>query len=375
MSSMYLHIPFCRQACRYCDFYFMVSLQYREELVNALILEMEQRAESGIALTSLYLGGGTPSVLELPMLERIIHTIGKRYHLHPDAEITLEANPDDLSENYLRGLRALGFNRLSIGIQSFHDRDLELMRRSHNASQARGSIERAIKAGFANLTLDLIYGIPGQEERSWKMNLETATSFPIQHLSAYHLTFEPGTVFHHWLKKRRIREVDEAESQERYGLLRAHMEEEGFEHYEISNFARPGFRSRHNSSYWEGTPYMGAGPAAHSYTGTHRRWNIASVKKYIKAVSGGESYFEQEQLTRQMRFNELLIISLRRSGGLSLETLDQEFPGDWSGDLLQKAESYLDAGIMEFKGKQLSISPDHWLTSDAILERLIRVDD
>ncbi len=280
MRGIYIHIPFCRQACRYCDFFFTVSLQYQDEFTNRLVDEIKIQGSKHPknSLDTLYLGGGTPSLLSRKNMDQIMESVHASFTFHKDAEITMECNPDDLDSSLLDFLIATGFNRLSIGVQSFHDKDLQLMRRSHNAKQAEQSIQKAALAGFKNMTIDLIYGIPGQSIRAWEENLSRATAMPISHLSAYHLTFEPGTVFEHWRKNGKLVQVHEEQSLKQYHLLREMLISEDFDHYEISNFARDKKISEHNMIYWSGEPYLGVGPSAHSFDGSSRRWNIASLK-------------------------------------------------------------------------------------------------
>jgi oxygen-independent coproporphyrinogen-3 oxidase len=254
MAGLYIHIPFCRQACRYCDFFFTVSLKYRDEYIEALLIELHHRRNEleGETIETIYLGGGTPSVLTSKHLSEIMNSITKYYSVSSDPELSIEANPDDLSGEYLEMLREKGFNRLSIGVQSFREEDLQLMRRSHSAKQSSECMFTAYEKGFHNINMDLIYGLPDLTLEQWEKNLQKALKQPIQHISAYHLTYEPGTVFHHWKKKGKITEAPEKISLEQYEKLRELTGLQGFEHYEISNFAKEGFRSKHNTTYWKG---------------------------------------------------------------------------------------------------------------------------
>ena len=373
MAGIYIHVPFCRQACRYCDFYFMVSLQYRDGYVEALLKELNLRAGDlqETPVTTVYLGGGTPSVLSRDHISRIMQQINQLYPVDPSAEITIEANPDDLDEVHLEMLKENGFNRLSIGVQSFHQHHLELMRRSHDAEQAVSSIWRAAGKGYDNINMDLIYGLPGLATSEWQEDVLKTMELPVQHISAYHLTYEPHTVFSHWKKKGRIRELPEEKSLEQYQLLRQITASNGFEHYEISNFAKQGFRSRHNSSYWSGKPYAGFGPSAHSFNGRERRWNIANLKKYINGISSGEPVFEQETLTNEDRYHDYLITTLRTKEGANLQYVQKEFGEKILDHLSREAVLFLRSGEIERAGDVIRMTPEGWLRSDLILQSLM----
>lgn len=372
MRGIYIHIPFCRQACRYCDFFFSVSLKYVDEYVESLKKEIELRAgeKPGSEMETLYLGGGTPSVLSEIHLEKILNTIHTHFTFVENAEWTIECNPDDLSPAYLEQLRNKGFNRISIGIQSFIEKDLELMRRSHNALQAEQSVKDAAAAGFENITMDLIYGVPNQSLREWEQNIKKALALPISHISAYHLTFEPGTVFDHWRKKGRLLPVLEEESVNQFQVLRSLLLERGFDHYEISNFALNGNRSAHNMLYWSGLPYLGLGPSAHSYDGTDRSWNIASLKKYMEGTSTGSGFSETEELSDREKYHDYLITSLRTRWGADPEYISQQFGGDIFRHFEGKTKSFLEKGTLWTTEGHVAIQPDHWLLTDHILREL-----
>ncbi|MEX0988417.1 MAG: radical SAM family heme chaperone HemW [Bacteroidales bacterium] len=373
MGGMYIHVPFCRQACRYCDFYFTVSLKYRDSYVASLLTELIRRKDSRDTgeIDTIYLGGGTPSVLTEEQLEMIMGTIRKHYRVRKDAEITIEANPDDLKEDYPGMLRRSGFNRLSIGVQSFQEKDLELMRRSHTAEQAVKCMELAHSKGFENISMDLIYGVPGLTLGEWEENVRITMKQPIGHISAYHLTYEPGTVFHHWKKKGRLKELPEQTSIEQYRLLREITAENGFEHYEISNFAKKGFRSKHNSTYWSGVNYLGFGPSAHSYNGTERRWNIASLKGYIEKVNGGGIYYESEQLTSTEKYHDYLITSLRTVSGADTDHIESVFGIEILNDLLGKVQKFMGSNDLLMQEGILKMTPEGWLKSDMIIGELM----
>jgi oxygen-independent coproporphyrinogen-3 oxidase len=372
MTGLYIHIPFCKQACRYCDFYFTVTVRHMDELVECLVREMEQRKYEieGEVLNSLYLGGGTPSLLGPRHLEKILSAVHRLFPFTEDPEITLECNPDDLNRETLDFLYLSGINRLSIGVQSFHPKELQLMRRSHSSDQAYQSILEAAEAGFDNITIDLIYGIPGQTMKEWASNLKRAISTPIAHLAAYHLTFEPGTVFEHWRKKGKIHQVSEETSIEQFKLLRKMTAAAGMEHYEISNFAREKKYSLHNLLYWSGEPYMGVGPSAHSYDGSIRRWNIASLKKYVERIKLGQPFSESERLTPRERYHDTLITSLRTSRGLDPAMLEQRCGPSIRQFFDQKAASFLEEGILVQTGNNVVIHPEHWLIADHVFREL-----
>jgi oxygen-independent coproporphyrinogen-3 oxidase len=372
MEGIYLHIPFCRQACRYCDFYFTVSLHHQDAFTDRLLKEMKARKDflSGDALGSFYLGGGTPSILSEKNLERIVETARELFTFTSDAEWTLEANPDDLGRDRLSSWSSLGFNRLSLGIQSFRKEELQLMRRSHTASQALAAVEVASACGFGNLSVDLIYGIPGQGEEHWALNLDRALGLPIAHLSAYHLSFEPGTVFEHWRKKGRITPVKEESSLAMYALLRKRSQEAGFEHYEISNFAREGKRSRHNQLYWSGRTYLGLGPSAHSYNGRFRSWNPASLKQYIEQVDRGSFGGEGEEPDLLEAYHDYLITALRTSAGGELSHIRMVFGDAFARDFEKKADRFVARKTMYREGRRFGIDPAQWIVADHILREL-----
>lgn len=376
MAGFYVHIPFCRQACRYCDFYFTVSLKHKKELVEALIKEIKNKNNhfENHLFKTLYFGGGTPSVLNENDIHRIISEIKTHYNFDANAEITLEANPDDLSPSYLKGLKKQGVNRLSIGIQSFHNKDLELMRRSHNSEQALSSIKNAQDIGIDNINIDLIYGTPGMTLGEWQENLEKAISLNIPHISAYHLTYEAGTVFDHWRKKKKIIPIDEELSLDQLKHLIKRTEEEGFIHYEISNFAKEGFLSQHNQNYWKGIPYIGIGPAAHSYDGISRYWNISSLKKYIdESQKDSFKYSEYESLSLNDRYNEYIMISLRTMWGLEMDKIEQSFGKDYVKYTESTAKPLIEKNLLKKSGQNISISKQGIFLADQIIREFIRI--
>lgn len=308
--------------------------------------------------------------MERQQLELILDTLDRFYTFHPGAEKTLECNPDDLSPAYLDFLYEKDFNRLSIGIQSFHERDLELMRRSHDSKQAREAVKKARQAGFENISIDLIYGIPGQSTGEWLENLDRAIELEPDHISAYHLSFETGTVFDHWKQKGRIVPVPEEKSLELYRLLKTKMREAGYEHYEISNFGKTGRFSRHNQIYWSGENYLGFGPSAHSYDGSRRSWNLATLKKYIEGEGDVKAISESEELTIREQYHDYLITSFRTSRGIDPEEIEQRFGEVYRSDFQKKAEKYLKDGELQEHEKGIRINPDQWLISDYVIRNL-----
>jgi len=370
--GIYIHIPFCRQACRYCDFFFSVSLHYADEFVDRLVqeIELKGRSHTGDPMNTLYLGGGTPSLLSRKNLNKILESVHRHFTFRQDAEVTIECNPDDLDALFTDYLITSGFNRLSIGIQSFQEKDLLLMRRSHGAEQGVQSIEYAASAGFENITIDLIYGLPDQSDREWQENLSKAIALPISHLSAYHLTFEPGTVFEHWRKKGRIIPVHEEKSLHQFKVLREQMILAGFDHYEISNFALQGKMSEHNLIYWSGLPYLGIGPSAHSFEGSKRKWNIASLKKYMEGISLGKDISEYEHLSPQESYHDYLITSLRTKWGVDPVHIEHHFGNQFRKKFELNSKKFLKQGTMWKPEENIAIHPDHWLITDHILREL-----
>jgi oxygen-independent coproporphyrinogen-3 oxidase len=343
-----------------------------DELVDRIVDELEIKGKLyiGEMLDTLYLGGGTPSLLHPRHLEKILNAIHRLFSFRDAPEITIECNPDDLYTEYLSFLWKSGFNRLSVGIQSFQEAELKLMRRSHSVIQASRSVREAARAGFKNITIDLIYGVPGQTTEKWESNVKKALSLPVTHIAAYHLTYEPGTVFDHWRKKGRITPVPEDMSIEQYRILRQLTEENGYDHYEISNFARKGRYSEHNMIYWSGNPYLGIGPSAHSFDGKNRSWNISSLKKYMELIQQGDPFAESEQLTKTDQYHETLITALRTRQGIDPDYLEKQFGTETLQHFLQKTASFLESGMMVHNGPRISIHPDHWFISDYILREL-----
>ncbi len=326
MAGIYIHIPFCRKACHYCNFHFSVSSKQLDEMIQSICIEAGLRRNYiNENITTIYFGGGTPSLLTAESLQKIIHKVADLFKIDTDAEITLEANPDDINTEKLYAWKAAGINRLSIGIQSFFNEDLQWMNRAHNAAQALQSAELAKAAGFSNITIDLIYGTPTLTDEQWQQNFETAVRLNIPHLSCYALTVEPKTVLEKMIAQHTIENVDADKQSRHFELLMQWAAEARYEHYEISNFAKPGFRSKHNSSYWQGKEYLGLGPSAHSFNGSSRQWNIANNALYIKSIQQNIVPFEIEYLTPAQQLNEYIMTSLRTMEGLSLENVTDKW--------------------------------------------------
>ena len=363
MAGIYIHIPFCKQACHYCNFHFATSLFYKNDLIAALLKEIALQKDylGGEPVETIYVGGGTPSLLNIEDLLLIIEKIKRVFVVKAEAEITLEANPDDMTEEKLTGWKEAGINRLSIGIQSFFDEDLTWMNRAHNAQQAIGNLQLAIKQ-FNNITIDLIYGTPQLTNEKWKQNVETAISLTIPHLSCYALTVEPKTPLDKMIRQHQTENINPEKQSEQFLLLMKWMEEAGYEHYEISNFARPGWRSRHNSSYWQGTNYLGIGPSAHSFNGAERKWNLSNNSIYIESINRGIVPSEKEILTVVQQLNEYIMTSLRTMEGLKLEGLDKV-----TGDKLKVASrKFIDSGLMKSESNSLVLTKEGKLLADGI---------
>ncbi len=368
MAGIYLHIPFCRQKCHYCNFFSVASKRNRSDLVAAIIREMELRRDylNQQQINTIYFGGGTPSLLTEDELKKIQEALEKFFVLAPDPEITFEANPDDLNPALLKMLKSTFVNRLSMGVQSFYDEDLSYLNRVHNGEQALRAIRQARDAGFDMLTIDLIYGIPGMTDERWLKNLQTFFQTGIQHLSAYALTVEPRTALAHLIRKGRMEAVDEVQSSRHFEILLSETEKQGFVHYEISNFARPGHYSRHNSLYWLGGHYLGLGPSAHSYNGVSRQWNVSNLTGYIRDAATAASVEETETLTIEQRYNEYVMTSLRTSWGCDATHISHVFGEAFSDYLFQSAGKHLDAQLMRREGTRLFLTNRGKLFADGI---------
>ena len=373
MAGIYIHIPYCRKLCSYCDFYHVMSTGDSGECIEAMDIEMDLRKDylSGENISTIYIGGGTPSLLTVRETEGLLNSIMRLFHVESDCEITVEMNPDDIEAQYLSEIRQLGINRLSIGIQSWRDADLKLLNRRHDSAKASRALKDAISAGFENVTIDLIYGIPGMTRKEWAENLDYSFSFDIKHLSAYHLTFEKGTMLWKMREKQAINEIDEDESAALFNILIEKAENAGFIHYEISNFGKPGYFSRHNSNYWKQVNYLGIGPSAHSFNGYSRQWNVSSVKEYIKSVNSGRTFYEREELDTRSRFNEYIMTSLRTMWGIDLEYVEKAFDKESYDYLVNLSGKFKNYGLMKSEGHFLILTNQGKMISDNIISEFM----
>ena len=373
MAGIYIHIPFCKKLCFYCDFYHVITPEDKSVLIESLIAEASMRKDylGSEPATTIYIGGGTPSVLSVKELDIILNQINKQFRVEENSELTIELNPDDVNPAYLDGLRKLGINRISLGIQSWRDSDLKMLNRRHDSAQAARALKEIFNAGFENVTIDLIYGIPGMSAREWASNLDLSFSFDIKHLSAYHLTIEKGTVFGKMLRKGLITEIEEEESASLFNILIEKAETAGFIHYEISNFGKPGYFSCHNSNYWKQVNYIGLGPSAHSFNGFSRQWNISNLKGYIKAVNSGEPYSEREELDAKARFNEYIMTSLRTMWGIDLDYIEKTFEKEGYDYVVNLSAKFRDYGLMKQDKKNLVLTNQGKMISDNIISEFM----
>jgi oxygen-independent coproporphyrinogen-3 oxidase len=347
MSGIYIHIPFCKQACHYCDFHFSTSLKKKKEMVSALTNEIVLRKNEfqNEMVETIYFGGGTPSILEVSDIKALIDSIYANYNVVDNPEITVEANPDDLSEDRIKNLHHIKVNRLSIGIQSFFVEDLKVMNRAHNVEEAKRCLAIASQY-FDNITIDLIYGMPNMSNEKWLQNIETALSYQIPHISSYALTVEPKTALHSFIQKGIIPPLNDEVAQEHFHLLVDKLEEQGFIHYELSNFGKDNYFSKNNSSYWLGKKYLGIGPSAHSYDGKKRSWNVANNSLYLKSIAENQLPSESETLTQTDRYNEYIMTGLRTIWGVSLNRIETEFGITYLEYLNQQAAKYIEDQLL-----------------------------
>lgn len=367
MAGIYIHIPFCKQACSYCDFHFSTNLRQRGDIAKAIIKELEIRKDElhpYQGVSTLYFGGGTPSLLLQGELQSIIEAVNKNYILASNAEITLEANPDDLTMTTCSKLYDSGINRLSIGIQSFYDEDLNYMNRAHDAKDGLKAVENAQKAKITNISIDLIYGLPNLGAERWKKNLKFAVKTGVQHISSYGLTVEPKTLLQHWIKTQKATAPDEAQMAEEFSIMKEYLESEGFEHYEISNFAKKGYRSRHNSAYWNGTDFLGIGPSAHSYTNKTRKVNVSSNGKYIKLLSDDKLAYTEEVLSPKNKYNEYILTRLRTKEGIKLEDFYNKFEPEIQKHFKNRLNTF-QKDWYDYDGTSLSLTTKGMLFADA----------
>lgn len=373
-GAIYIHIPFCKQACHYCDFHFSTSMKKKDDMVLALAKEIRMRkSEVSEKVETIYFGGGTPSVLTNAEIQLLIDVVYENFEVSENPEITLEANPDDLSEERIIALSKTPINRLSIGIQSFFEEDLKLMNRAHNSTEAKKSLAVTTQY-FDNISVDLIYGIPGLTNEMWKQNIETALHFGVPHISSYALTVEPKTALYKLIQTGKIAQPKDDVAQEHFEILVKTLTDKGFIHYELSNFGKPNYFSQNNSSYWLGKKYLGIGPSAHSFDGKSRSWNIANNSLYLKSILEDKLPHEVEILTQQDRYNEYVMTGLRTIWGVSLERIEKEFGKDYLMYLLKQADKFLVDGLLSIDENILSTTAKGKFLADGIASDLFLVN-
>jgi putative oxygen-independent coproporphyrinogen III oxidase len=376
MAGIYLHIPFCESRCIYCSFYSTVRQEkLKDRYVAALCRELSERKDyiRKEQARTLYIGGGTPSQLSISQLSTIFECIAQHFSLSLLEEVTIEANPDDLTESYLSELKQLPVNRISMGIQTFDNSALKFLNRRHDAEEAIHAVELCRKVGFNNFSIDLIYGLPGETLEQWKNDIRQTLALRPPHISAYSLSYDQGTPLCKMLQEGKVNEVNEQQSLAYYTLLMKELKQAGYEHYEISNFCLPGCHSRHNSSYWQGIPYLGCGAAAHSYNGNEREWNIADLKQYTIGIEQGERNFETEELDEDTRYNELVMTSLRTANGVDLELLNQKFGKKYYDYCMKMSEPHILRKKMECKDGRLRLTESGIFVSNDIISDLFVV--
>jgi oxygen-independent coproporphyrinogen-3 oxidase len=371
MSGIYIHIPFCKKKCHYCNFYSTPSGKFRDTLVPALIKEIElQKNYLDEEISTIYFGGGTPSLLNGDEINSIIDSVYKTFRVIPSPEITLEANPDDITQQKIKEFRSSPISRLSLGIQSFFAEDLKYLNRLHEEGQSEYAIKSLQDAGYENLSIDLIFGMPSLGMGHWKENLHKAIDFSVPHISAYALTVEPNTNLEVLINKNKLAGVSEAETINQFKYLMSFLKDRGFIHYEISNFCLPGFESRHNSAYWDSTPYLGIGPSAHSFNRTSRQWNCSNLEKYIESINHNKLPFEREVLTVDQKYNEYIMTSLRTNKGVSAEIVKNEFGEKYADYLIESIRKYVSAGWLGTLNDNICLTDEGKLFSDLISSEL-----
>lgn len=373
MAGIYIHIPFCKQACSYCDFHFSTSLKYKDDIINGILQEIEIRSPKWQDLTfdTIYFGGGTPSIVDVSDLEKILQKLHQKFKIDSQAEITLEGNPDDFTVKKTKVFQQFGVNRLSIGIQSFHQEDLTKLNRSHNALQAEHAIKTAQDIGFSNITIDLIYGIPGLTDDKWVQNIQKVLEFKIPHISAYALTVEKKTALAYQISEGIIPPVSQTQSAAQFEILRKALVDNDFLHYEISNFGKVNYISKHNSNYWKNVPYIGLGPGAHSYDGTHRRWNIANNIKYLRNLNKN-TFYEQETLYKKDIYNELLMTGLRTIWGVDLNKIAL-LGTEYTQYLQMQTQKYIQENKLYIADNHLIANYKDWFMIEGIISDLFWV--
>ena len=376
MAGIYIHIPFCKRRCIYCDFFSTTQSEKKAEYVHALVRELEMRKDyvGNEEIETIYLGGGTPSQLSQEELEEIFTYIYKVYKVTLDAEITLEANPDDLTPEYVSMLRKLPINRISMGIQTFQEETLKLLHRRHTAQQAIEAFKRCREAGFKNISIDLMYGLPGETLETWEQDLQQAIDLHPEHISAYHLIYEEDTALWKLREEHQVEEADEDLSLTLFKTLIEGLTKAGYQHYEISNFCLPGLHSRHNSSYWTGKKYLGCGPSAHSFDGISRQWNVSSLEKYLEGIRMGQLVFEIENLDLYTRYNDFVITSIRTCWGMCLSQLRATYGETLYNYCLRMAKPHIRQGVLEIKEDTLKLTSEGIFISDGIMSDLLWIE-
>ena len=383
MSGIYLHIPFCKSKCAYCNFFSLVTEKKMDDYVSALKKEIINRKSylGDDVVKTIYFGGGTPSLLPIKYVEEILELLHENYNIISNPEVTLEINPDTIDKDKMMSLKRLGVNRMSVGIQSFNDDDLRYLGRRHDSRHALQVLDDLSGVGFDRITLDLIYGMPTLTEEKWNHNLDIFFSTGISHLSAYALTVEPKTILGQKIEKEELQEVSEEDTIRHYNILVERTKENGFEHYEISNFAKEGCRSQHNSIYWQDVKYLGLGPSAHSYDGDSRQWNVSNLTKYIQFVNADIDtdtdadtdmgrYYEREILSKEDKYNEYVMTSLRTSWGCNIEKIERDYGKSYAHNFLKNIKKYLDSGIMLMKNNNFILTDEGMLFADGIAAEL-----
>ena len=375
MSGVYLHIPFCKKACHYCDFHFSTSMQTKDLMIKSMVKEIDVHCNfTDTAIETIYFGGGTPSILGIQDIDTLLNKIKKTFLVVNEPEITFEANPDDLTSEKLRELKNAGINRLSIGIQSFHDDDLLLMNRAHSCDQAINSIKLAQEEGFSNISIDLIYGLPGLSASNWSANIQNAIDLNVQHISAYCLTIEKKTVFYNWYESNKIILPDDQQTLDQFVVLTDLLVANGFEHYEISNFGKQGYYSKHNSNYWLQEKYLGIGPSAHSFNGQSRMWNVRNNNQYIKAIAEKTTFYDQETLTPRDHFNEYILTRLRTKWGINKAELKDRHQ-TYYAILKKQMKKWLDQKMVLENDTFFVLSPSGKFIADRIISDLFIIDE
>jgi putative oxygen-independent coproporphyrinogen III oxidase len=377
MAGIYIHIPYCRQKCHYCNFFSVASRATMPAMIDAICHEagLQHQYAPGQAIETVYFGGGTPSMLEPQLLSQLMDSLNRNYIFSAEPEITLEANPDDITPESLRLWKTIGINRLSIGVQSFRDEDLRYLNRVHDAGKALKCLQQAQEEGFSNLTLDLIFGIPTLDDAGWLSNIKTATDLKIPHISAYALTVEPRTALDLMIRKGKAKPVDEQQSARQFELMMQVMKEEGYLHYEISNYCLPGQFARHNTAYWKGETYLGLGPSAHSYNGQSRQWNVSSIKEYLEAIDRNSIPAESEKLSVEQTYNEYVMTGLRTMWGCNNLDIRLKFGARFSEYFSANTVPWIKNGNMDKSGDIYTLTKKGKLLADGIASDLFFVDN